>query len=97
MRRALPLRVTSLGNACSTLDALASAFKDDIHRPYVLSYEPYVQKKRTVLSGIFMRDRKPLKYKGRALLAVATAQLRKTFYRVFCKSRIFATCRFERI
>ena len=68
---ALPLRVTSLGNACSTLDALASAFKDDIHRPYVLSYEPYVQKKRTVLSGIFMRDRKSLKYKGRALLALS--------------------------
>ena len=68
---ALPLRVTSLGNACSTLDALASAFKDDIHRPYVLSYEPYVQKKRTVLSEIFMRDRKPLKYKGRALLALS--------------------------
>lgn len=68
---ALPLRVTSLGNACSTLDALASAFKDDIHRPYVLSYEPYVQKKRAVLSGIFMRDRKPLKYKGRALLALS--------------------------
>ena len=68
---ALPLRVTSLGNACSTLDALASAFKDDIHRPYVLSYEPHVQKKRTVLSGIFMRDRKPLKYKGRALLALS--------------------------
>ena len=68
---ALPLRVTSLGNACSTLDALASAFKDDIHRPYVLSYEPYVQMNRTVLSGIFMRDRKPLKYKGRALLALS--------------------------
>ena len=43
---ALPLRVTSLGIACSTLDSLASAFKDDVHRPYVLSYEPYVQKKR---------------------------------------------------
>ena len=68
---ALPLRVTSLGNACSTLDALASAFKDDVHRPYVLSYEPYVQKRRTVLSEIFMRDRKPLKYKGRALLALS--------------------------
>ena len=68
---ALPLRVTSLGIACSTLDSLASAFKDDVHRPYVLSYEPYVQKKRNILSRIFMRDRKPLKYKGRALLALS--------------------------
>ena len=68
---ALPLRVTSLGIACSTLDSLASAFKDDVHRPYVLSYEPYVQKKGNILSRIFMRDRKPLKYKGRALLALS--------------------------
>jgi hypothetical protein len=68
---ALPLRVTSLGNACSSLDALASAFKDDVRRPYVLSYEPYVQKKGNILSRIFMRDRKPLKYKGRALLALS--------------------------
>ena len=68
---ALPLRVTSLGIACSTLDLLASAFKDDVHRPYVLSYEPYVQKKGNILSRIFMRDRKPLKYKGRALLALS--------------------------
>ena len=68
---ALPLRVTSLGIACSTLDFLASAFKDDVHRPYVLSYEPYVQKKGNILSRIFMRDRKPLKYKGRALLALS--------------------------
>ena len=68
---ALPLRVTSLGIACSTLDSLASAFKDDLHRPYVLSYEPYVQKKGNILSRIFMRDRKPLKYKGRALLALS--------------------------
>ncbi len=68
---ALPLRVTSLGIACSTLDSLASAFKDDVHRPYVLSYEPYVQKKGNILSIIFMRDRKPLKYKGRALLALS--------------------------
>ena len=68
---ALLLRVTSLGIACSTLDSLASAFKDDVHRPYVLSYEPYVQKKGNILSRIFMRDRKPLKYKGRALLALS--------------------------
>ena len=68
---ALPLRVTSLGIACSTLDSLASAFKDNVHRPYVLSYEPYVQKKGNILSRIFMRDRKPLKYKGRALLALS--------------------------
>ena len=68
---ALPLRVTSLGIACSTLDSLASAFKDDVHRPYVLSYEPYVQKKGNILSRIFMRDRKQLKYKGRALLALS--------------------------
>lgn len=68
---ALPLRVTSLGIACSTLDLLASAFKDNVHRPYVLSYEPYVQKKGNILSRIFMRDRKPLKYKGRALLALS--------------------------
>jgi len=68
---ALPLRVTSLGIACSTLDSLASAFKNDVHRPYVLSYEPYVQKKGNILSRIFMRDRKPLKYKGRALLALS--------------------------
>ena len=29
------------------------------------------KKERNVLSGIFMRDRKPLKYKGRALLALS--------------------------
>jgi len=69
---ALPLRVTSLGTACSTLDKLASAFKDDVHRKYVLTYEPYVQKKKNFLPKLFfMRDKKPLKYKGRAMLALS--------------------------
>ena len=93
---ALPLRVTSLGNACSTLDALASAFKDDIHRPYVLSYEPYVQKKRTELTGIFMRDRKPLKYKVRALLAMSHRAPERRLQGIL-QVAISATCRFERI
>ena len=67
----LPLRVTSLRSTCPTLESLAAAFKHDVNRPYVLKYEPYNRRKWNPWSALFFQEKKPMKYKGRALLALS--------------------------
>lgn len=66
----LPLKITRLGEACPTPEALAAALCDAPTRPYVLSYLPYSgTKQKNPLQRLLTRPRQPM-----SATAVATKE-----------------------